>query len=300
MSTPPAPPAPQPLRGAVWMLGSVAMFVVMSVAGRGLKGEHDLFEIMIYRSVIGLVVVLAVAAATRRLAEITTRNLGAQLGRNLLHFTGQWLWLWALMVIPLAQLFALEFTSPIWIILLAPFLLGEKLNRIRALATALGFAGILIVARPDFSRLDPGLIAAAVAPIFFALSVMMTKRMTRTEAVLSILFWQAALQIPMGLLALWGAGQGLQWPSLGNALLLLALGLSALGAHYCLAKALSLAPASFVTPVDFLRLPIAAVVGVTLYDEPVQLTVFLGAALIVLGNWINIRYGAGNPARSKA
>jgi drug/metabolite transporter (DMT)-like permease len=83
-------------------------------------------------------------------------------GRNVIHFAGQNLWFYALTVLPLAQVFALEFTSPLWVILLAPLFLGERLTARALLAGLIGFAGVLVVARPDFGNLHPGLIAAAL------------------------------------------------------------------------------------------------------------------------------------------
>lgn len=281
----------RPFVAIAWMLGSVASFVGMSVAGRALKGALDVFEIMTYRSAIGLVIMVVVALSLGKLGQIGVRNLHWHLLRNTVHFIGQGLWFWALMLIPLAQLFAIEFTSPIWVILLAPFLLGEPLNRIKLLATGLGFAGVLIVARPDFSNLNPGVIAAAACAVFFAGNVILTKRLTRGEPVISILFWQTAIQLCLGLLTS-GWDGAIALPPVALLPWLLIVGVGGLFAHFCLTNALRLAPASFVMPIDFARLPLAAGLGFALYNEAVEAVVFLGAALIVLGNWINIRYGA--------
>ena len=109
--------------------------------------------------------------------------------RNAAHFTGQNLWFYAVTLIPLAQVFALEFTSPIWVIVLSPLILGERLTPVRALAALMGFVGILIVARPSVDSLNPGVISAASCAIFFALTMMLTKRLTRQESITSILFW---------------------------------------------------------------------------------------------------------------
>ncbi|MDP3961875.1 MAG: DMT family transporter, partial [Pseudorhodobacter sp.] len=138
------PQTHRPLAAALWMIGSILAFSAMAVAGREASHLHDTFEIMLWRSLVGLSVVLALGLATGRLREIRRNRLGQHFARNLVHFTGQNLWFWALTVIPLAQVFALEFTSPIWVILLSPLFLGERITPARALAAALGFAGILI------------------------------------------------------------------------------------------------------------------------------------------------------------
>jgi drug/metabolite transporter (DMT)-like permease len=134
---------PQTLRAALWMIGAIASFTAMAVAGRAVSFELDTFEIMMYRSFIGMIIVISVAGITGHLGDITRRHMGAHTIRNIAHFAGQNLWFFALTVIPLAQVFALEFTSPIWVLVLSPFVLGERMTQTRALAALLGFAGIL-------------------------------------------------------------------------------------------------------------------------------------------------------------
>jgi drug/metabolite transporter (DMT)-like permease len=281
----------RPLAAALWMLGSIFSFVGMSIAGRALKPFLDVPEIMTWRSLIGLVIVVALARAVRLDRLARREKLKWHALRNTVHFAGQGLWFWALMSIPLAQLFALEFTSPIWVILLAPLVLGERLTRVKLLAAALGFAGVLVVARPDFGHWEPGVIAALVAAVCFAGNIMMTKRLTGTEPILTILFWQTAMQLVMGLaLSAWDGAVTL--PPVEALPALAVVGVGGIVAHFSLTKALSLAPATFVIPIDFVRLPMAAVLGLWLYGEALEWAVLVGAALIFLGNWINIRYGA--------
>lgn len=280
--------AERPLRAALFMLGSVAAFSAMAIATRQIKGVHDTFEILGYRSVVGFLLVLAVGAMTGQLGRVRRQRLGGHLLRNLCHFTGQSLWFWAVTMIPLAQVFALEFTSPIWVILLAPLLLGERLTRTKLLAAALGFAGVLVVARPDFGHPNLGVLAAAGAAVFFAATALMTKRLTRDEAVIGILFWLTLMQTGFGLGAALADGH-LTLPTLATLPWLALIGCAGVTAHLCLTTALSLAPASKVVPVDFLRLPLIAVVGAAFYDEAIQPTLFLGAALIFAGIWITLR-----------
>lgn len=277
----------RPLAAALWMTGAIAAFTSMAVATREIRGAHDTFEILAYRSVIGWLIVVVVALALGQLGRIRADRLGSHVIRNLFHFTGQSLWFWAITMIPLAQVFALEFTSPIWVILLAPLVLGERLTRARIVAAALGFAGILIVARPDFAALDPGVLAAAGAAFFFAATTLMTKRLTRGEAIVSILFWLTLMQAVLGgVIVLWDGEATL--PTLVTLPWLCVIAVAGVTAHLCLTTALSLAPANVVVPVDFARLPIIAAVGALFYAEPVEAGLFLGAGLIFLGIWINL------------
>jgi drug/metabolite transporter (DMT)-like permease len=284
----------RPFAAALWMIGAIAAFTAMAIATRQIKGVHDTFEILAYRSVIGWVIVVALAVAFGRLTDVRTDRLPSHVLRNIFHFTGQSLWFWALTMIPLAQVFALEFTSPIWVILLSPLFLGERLTRTKLFAAALGFAGTLIVAQPDFSRIEPGILAAAGAAFFFASTSLMTKALTRGEPIVSILFWLTLMQSGFGTVAILVDGQ-VTLPNLATLPWLVLIGISGITAHLSLTTALSLAPASTVVPVDFARLPIIAVVGAIFYAEPVEPSLFAGAALIFLGIWITLRGGTSAP-----
>jgi drug/metabolite transporter (DMT)-like permease len=270
------------------MTGSILSFSAMAIAGRAVAPVLDTFELMTWRSVIGLVIVLAVGGAMGLLGGIRTERLGTHLIRNVFHFAGQNLWFLSLTMIPLAQVFALEFTSPLWVILLAPLVLGERITRTRAVSAALGFVGILIVARPDIRNLDPGVLAAAASAIGFAGSTIFTKRLTRHEGVISILFWLTAMQTVFGILTSVADGD-VTLPTLAIVPWLVLLGAAGVLAHLCLTKALTLAPATVVVPMDFIRLPAIAVVGMLFYNESLDIYVFLGAILILAANWMNIR-----------
>lgn len=291
-------PVPQyrPLAAALWMLGSIAAFSSMAVAGRAIAGVHDTFELMLWRSITGFAVVVGVALAAGRLHEVRSDRLGRHLARNAVHFTGQNLWFFALNLIPLAQVFALEFTSPIWVMLMAAVFLGERLTGPKIMAAVLGFAGVWIVAQPDFNALDPGVLAAAASALFFAATSVITKTLTRVESIVSILFWLTLMQVGFSLAATLWDGQ-MVWPTIATAPWLVVLGLAGLMAHYCLTKALSLAPASVIVPVDFARLPVIAVIGWALYDEMIGGATMLGAGLILCGILINLRFTPKAPAQ---
>ncbi|WP_372884758.1 DMT family transporter [Shimia sp.] len=288
------------LKAALWMSGAILSFTSMAVAGRAVAGELDTFEIMMYRSFVGVAIVVSVAAATGRLGQISRRSLGLHLCRNAAHFAGQNLWFWALTMIPLAQVFALEFTSPLWVLVLSPLVLGERLTGMRALAAVIGFAGILIVARPGTTGISAGVIAAALSAIGFAFSIMLTKRLTRSETITCILFYLTTMQAVLGMgFAGWDGDVALPSPEATPWLAL--IGCAGLLAHYCLTTALSIAPATVVVPFDFVRLPVIGIIGMLFYGEPLDLWVLLGAVVIFAGNYLNILHETGaRPARNPA
>ena len=280
---------PNNLKAALWMLGAIASFSAMAVAGRAVSHALDTFEIMTYRSLVGIGVLWVILTLTGQWRRVTRRSLGTHVVRNAAHFTGQNLWFYAVTAIPLAQVFALEFTSPIWVVLLSPLILGEPLTRLRLMSVLAGFVGILIVARPSPDTISPGLIAAASSAVFFALSVMYTRLLTRTETVLCIMFWLTLMQAVFGII--FSAWDGdMVAPSAQTLPWLVLIGLAGLLAHYCLTSALAIAPATVVVPIDFVRLPTIAIVGMLLYGEALDAWVFIGAAVIFAANYANIWY----------
>ncbi len=280
-------PGIQPVKAAVWMIGAILSFSAMAIAGRAASFELDTFEMMTYRSLTGLVIVLVLGSAFGTLRQITWRHLDIHFYRNLAHFTGQNLWFYAITVSPLALVFALEFTSPLWVMVLAALFLGERLTKVKILAGILGFAGVLIVVQPGSAPVNSGMITAALAAIGFATTAIFTKRLTQSETTTCILFYLAAIQLIIGLIACLYDGD-MALPSASTAPWVLLIGVCGMTAHYCLTTALKLAPASVVMPMDFVRLPAIAVVGMLFYAEPLQWGVLVGAALIFGANYINI------------
>ena len=206
--------------------------------------------------------------------------------RNLFHYTGQNLWFFAVTVIPLSQLVALEFTNPIWVALLAPFLLGEALTRSGITGAVLGFIGVLVVAQPGASAFGPATrrrwplrSASRSTPYYQADHA--------HDSVLCVIFWMTLLQGTASLLL--SLPGGIPAPSAATLPWLIVVGLTGLTAHYSLTSALGYAPASIVAPMEFVRLPLIALVGMWLYHEPLRLAIFAGAALIIAGNLINMR-----------
>jgi drug/metabolite transporter (DMT)-like permease len=242
---------------------------------------------MMYRSIIGLIIVLLLAKLFKTHREISTQNLSLHFYRNLSHFTGQNLWFYALTLIPFAQLFAFEFSVPLWVMLAAPFLLGERLTNIRIISILVGFIGILIVTRPWLAGLAPGIIPAALCAIGFACSVIFTKQLTQKVSITCILFWLTSMQLLMAVICA-GYDGDISLPSSSNFIWIIIIGIGGLLAHFCITKALQLAPATVVTPIDFCRLPVIAAIGYVFYNEALDIFIIGGAIIIFIANYINI------------
>ena len=274
-------------KAALWMIGAISSFTAMAIAGRAVSAELDTFEIMTYRSFVGIFLVVVISRLMRTHRQINTEQLGLHFTRNFFHFAGQNLWFFALSAIPLAQVIALEFTSPLWAMLLAPLILREKITAQRIIAAAVGFVGVLIVARPDPSAVELGQITAALAAIGFAMSALLTRRLTRTQSITTIMFYLTVFQAVFGVVCA-GIDGDMAVPTWQAVPWLVLIGCSGLVAHFCLTSALSLAPATLVMPIDFARLPVMAFVGWALYSEQIDLFVVGGALIIFGANYYNI------------
>lgn len=274
-------------RAALWMMGAIVGFTSMAFAGRVVMGELDTFELMLFRSLVGIVIVFVVAHFAGTLHQISRNKFGLQIIRNISHFTGQNFWFYAITVAPMAQVVAIEFTSPLWVLLMAPLVLGEKLTPARLLTAAVGFVGILIIARPGVNEVNIGIICAAISAIGFAGSAVFTKLLTRTESITSILAFLTVTQAVFGLVCA-GIDGHITLPSLALIPWVVIVGCAGLLAHFCLTKALTIAPAAIVMPLDFARLPTVAILAMLIYAEPLDIWVFIGAAVIFTCNYLNV------------
>lgn len=275
-------------RAALFMAGAVLSFCLMAVAARELALSMSPFQILFLRSLAGALFI-GLLVVRREPELLRSRQPMLQAWRHAIHFVGQVLWIQALAWLPLALVFAVEFTSPIWGALTAMVLLGERLNRSRVAAMTLGFAGVLIILRPGMVPLEPAILAILVAAVAFGVINAMTKKLVTTDRPWGILFWMCASQSVLCLpfaVPLWVAPA---WPDLPW---VLAVAVTGLSAHYCLTRALAVADAMVVLPMEFARLPIVALIGLLAYGELLDPYIFLGATVIFAGIWLNLRAAA--------
>ncbi|WP_374300182.1 DMT family transporter [Paracoccus sp. (in: a-proteobacteria)] len=269
------------LHGLAWMALAMGSFIGMSVGSRELAATLSIRQVLFFRALVGLFVILAVGRSlwpeVRRAAQIRLH-----LWRNLIHFTAQYFWTIGVVLLPLASVFALEFTMPIWVTLFAWLLLKERLTGPRLLATAGGFLGVLVIVRPGIAMVDPAAALVLIAAAGYGLSMILVKRLTRHASPGAIVVWMILIQLPLGLAA---ALTDWRPVSVADIPWMLLAGLGALSAHYGMAQALRRLDASILIPVDFLRVPLAALVGFAFYAEAIDLWVFLGGAIILLSNF---------------
>jgi drug/metabolite transporter (DMT)-like permease len=273
---------------ALWMTGTLLSFTTVAVSVRALAGTLSAFEMMAVRSAFGLAVMLAVLAARPGLRrDLSPRRLGLHALRNTLHFASQIGWAVSVTLLPLATVFALEFTMPAWVALFAVLALGERMTTSRVGALVVCFVGVMVIVRPGLGGFQPAALIALGTALAFALVAVATKKLIATESTFAILFWMNLMQLPMNF-----AGSDplfvlrLDW---WMALPLLGIGIAGLSTHFCLTNAFRHGDASVVIPLDFLRVPFIAVVGALVYAEPLDALAFAGAGLILAGIVWNLR-----------
>jgi len=274
-------------RAVLWMMGAASSLIGTALAGRELSAEISIYEIMLIRNAFCLAVI-CVFIMRHGGHLFGTRRLGLHGFRNVVHFAAQTGWYYGLVQLPLSEVFSIEFTAPIWTAILAALFLSERLTARRSFATLLGFAGILIILRPGITSIDPAAFVVLGSAVGFASTFVITRSMASSEKPLTILFYMNLVQLPLSLtLAL----PDLVMPSAPLWPWVVITGLTGLSTHYCFARAFALADASLIAPIDFIRLPAGAAIGYLLYQEPVNLFVILGAAVVFTGCLLTIRSG---------
>jgi drug/metabolite transporter (DMT)-like permease len=278
------------------MTGALVSFSAMAVSVRMLGTTLGVMEILALRAGLGLLVMATLAGLRPELrATINCRHIRLHLFRNTVHVGSSYLWAMSLLLIPLAMTFALEFTTPAWTLLLASPILGERLTASRIGAVVLGLLGVLVILRPGLATFQPGALLALMAAFGLAVTLIATKKLTRTDSTFAILFWMMLIQLPIALLA----SEPLFVTKLTQAQTpaVIGIGVSGLVSHYCLTNAFRAGDAGVVVPLDFMRIPLIAVVGWWLYGESLDVFVFLGAGLIVTGILWNLRSEAGRATK---
>ena len=268
------------------MAGWLSCMTVMAVAGREATRELHVFQVTMMRSVLGLFMLYPLLSGAGGLGAIRTARPRLHIARNVVHYGAQFAWLMALTLIPLAQVVSIEFTMPIWTAILAVSFLGERMGLWKNVAVVTGLVGVAIIVRPLSGSASVGQLIALAAAMGFAASVIMVKALTRTESTITIIFWMMVIQSAVGLvpgLLVW------RWPSPYVWTWLLVIGFVGTYSHYCMTRALRHADATTVVPMDFLRVPLAALVGWLVYAERVDLFTVLGAMLILTANLLNLK-----------
>lgn len=270
---------------------AVLSFSFMAVAVRELLRHMGAFEILFLRTLVTMLLVAAVVFRAGT-ATLRTRLLRLHFARALMHLGGQYCWIYAIGALALATVFAIEFTMPAWVAVFATLFLGERLNRGRLVMLGLGLAGIAIILRPGLGGLHPAALVMLLGAAFYAGNMIMTKRISAADSPLAVIFWMSLTQLPLTFVS---ALPHWVTPRPVDLLWALVIGSGSFIAHYSMTRAMKLADATLVVPIDFLRLPLIALIGALFYGEPLELATFAGAAVIFAGTYYSLAREARKP-----
>ncbi len=276
------------------MLGASGFAILIGVSGRELSSEMSLFQVMFCRN-LGCLIATIFAMYFIGWNTIRTRFIGRHLVRNIIHFLATYLWFFGIVSIPMAEVFALEFTTPLWTAILAAVFLGERFGVRRVVGILLGFVGVLVILRPGLAMIHSAAFAVIGSAMMLAAMYVLTKSVIAYDSPWTILFWMNLVQLPISLTF---AIPDWTWPSTPIIPWVVLVGVAGFGIHYSISKALVYADASLVVPFDFLRLPLIAIVAWLLYHEALDPFVFFGAMIIVAGNVVNVRDKRGRTKKA--
>ena len=269
---------PAPLRGVFWMFLQVASMVTMMAAVRMLAHRGiPAHEAAFFRGFVGIAVMLPWAMRASRGVLVPSEWRWIAL-RTALASGGVLFWFLGLGGMPISDVVAVQFTHPLFVVAGAALLLGEPVGLRRWVGVAVGFAGAVLIVRPGFHAVNPLVFAVLASAMFNAGVQLITKRVAGTVPGAVLAFYMNLLLAPM---ALAFAAPIWVWPDWSDAPWVLAIGVFGTLAHIFLTRAMKAVDASLVSPVDFSRLPLAAIFGWVLFREYSDLWTWAGAALIV-------------------
>jgi len=267
--------------GIAWMLGFIVNISIMAISIRELSFKYSSFEIQNFRNIFSIIVIFIILMVTKH-TQLNTFQLKNNFIRNIFHFIGQSAWTWGLTVLPLAIVFSLEFTMPIWAVIIAIVVLKEKITLNKIFFLIIGLIGTLIIFMPDTKYIGFYNIIVLCSAITYAIAHNFTKKLTRTDSILSILFFMSIIQLPFSLIGSFIIGN-IHYNIMIEIPLIILLTITSLLAHYSLSSALKYSDASVVLPIDYIRLPLIVFIGWYYYDEIISTNVVIGSILIIFG-----------------
>jgi drug/metabolite transporter (DMT)-like permease len=273
---------------ALWMTGALLSFSAGALSVRVLSKSNSVFEIMFFRSGSGLLVLLILAVLRPKLRQcLAPHQIKLHGLRSCTHYVAQICWALAITKLPLATVFAIEFTMPAWVVLLAVRFLGERMTPSRVGSVAFCILGVLTIVRPGFAGFQWQALLVVVSAMTMGITAVCTKKLTATQSTFAILFWMNVMQLPINVIA-----SNPSWIlNIQSSMLLPLMGMTVTGlsTHWCLSNAFRYGDASVVVPLDFLRVPLIALLGWSLYGEQVDEFVCAGTGLIIAGVLWNLR-----------
>lgn len=284
-----------PRAGIILMLLGMLMFSLNDAMGKMLVSTYSVGQVLLVRSIAALLVLAPFLYRRGRSHVLVVERPLMQLFRVFLSTFEVFCFYFAVSVYPLADVMTFWLACPIYVAALAPFLLGEHVGWRRWSAIIVGFIGVLVALQPAGRDLGPATIVSIIGPLAFA-AFIVTGRSLRATPDTTLVFWQIIGALLAGILI-----TPFTWvtPTAPDVALLGLLGIVAMGAHVLVNRALKLADASTLAPLQYTLLFWAVIFGFLFFGDVPNTEVYLGAALIVAaGIFIVLRERALKKATS--
>ena len=278
------------VRGFIWITLSTFAFMSMVMIVRHISDRYNTGELAFWRALIGLVLLTPIFIRSGS-ALFRTQQFRFHLLRNVMHFVGVAGWFYAISRMNLSTGMALQFTVPLFTILLAILFLREKVDTARWVATIIGFAGVIVILRPGIEPVTLAAIAALVSALGYGAANIATKVLVRNCSSNTIVFYMNVMHLPMALCAAWALG-GISVPAATDIPWLIGLAASATLAHWLLAKALGEADASLIIVVDFTKLPWITLGAFIFFGETPAVWAWVGGMVIFASTVYIVRRAA--------
>lgn len=267
----------RPVVGVFWMLVTGACFVAVNGLVKSLGGAVPAAEAAFLRYVLGLVFLLPMIRPILN-ARLTKRQVGLFSLRGVVHTLGVVCWFYAMSQIPIAEVTAMGYLTPVYVTIGAALFLGETLALRRIAAVIVALVGVFIILRPGFRELSPGHIAMLFTALFFSVGYLTAKKMS-DEVSPAVVVGMLSVTVTIGLaplaVAVWVT------PTLWQLVILFGVACFATAGHYTMTLAFAAAPVTVTQPVTFLQLVWAVLLGWAAFDESIDIWVVLGGLLII-------------------
>ena len=276
-------------KGVFVMILAAGVMSMNDAVSKYLVESYPIGQILCLRQAVALVVILVYVGHQGSWRDLRINNRGGQALRAILHVGAAALIVWSLSALPIATVTAIVFSSPIVVLIFSMRLLGERVSWIRWIAVLVGFAGVLAIIRPGGVDFRWALLIPVAAAVVSGLRDVMTRRLSRTDTSISVLFWASVLMVGATLFTI-----PLGWqPLTATATVwLIVNGLMNAGAHFLMIEALRLGDAGLVSPFRYTAILWATVAGFLVWREVPDAMTMIGAALLIVSGILIVRRGS--------
>ena len=283
------------VKGAIWMLFASFFYVASATLTRYLDGSYDTFQLAFLRCAVGVCVLTPIVLPSG-VAQLKTRIIHIHALRMVVTYIAILFWFYAAETVPVGDFFAIQFATPLFTIGAAALLLREHVSLKSWLAAMVGFCGVMIIVRPGYIPITVGVLGAIATALSYALVNTLIKVASRYDSPTVMTFYVNVLILPVSAIPAYFVWRTPVWEDVPA---LLAVALFATMAQFCVANAISLADARVVQPMNFMRMPMAALAGLIVFSEFPDLWTWVGALIIFGAAWYAVQH-ARTPKKEPA